>query len=217
MSELDLVPASWRERRRTRRALARFGLAYGVTLALLASAAMSLGLRIEAEAAEVDRLRDDRQAALSERARLEQMQQRQAELTRTLRTLDKLGGTADLGRVFAAVDRSLGAQVWFRDWVFMRAGEFVDVEERTVDTGYLIMVPEQTAGERKRAWRLRTHMEIRGQALTHSALAEFVRRLSAQPAVREVTIVDTRSQRVDEVEVVDFELAVVVREPGRRA
>jgi len=215
VSELDLVPASWRERRRTRRALVRFGLAYGVALALLGALTAALGIRIEAEAAELDRLRGDQLAAVSERARLEQMEQRQQALTRTLRTLDKLGGSADLGRVFAAVDGSLSAEVWFRDWVFMRAGEFVDVEERAVETGYLILVPEQTAGERKRAWRLRTHMEIRGQALTHSALADFVRRLSAQPAVKEVTIVDTRSQRVQAVEVVDFELAVVIREPGR--
>jgi len=217
VSELDLVPASWRERRRTRRALARFGFAYALALLIIVGVKLSLGMRIEVEAAELDRLQDDRHVVVTERARLEQMQQRQAEMTRALRTLEKLGGSADLGRVFTAVERTLGEEVWFREWVFMRAGEFVDVEPRAVETGYLILVPEQPAGERQRAWRLRTHMEIRGQALTHSSLADFVRRLSGQPAVREVTIVDTRSQRVDGTEVVDFELAVVMREPERGA
>ncbi len=217
MSELDLIPASWRARRRARGALARVALAYAILALVLGAAKITLGLRIEAEAAELDRLRGDRHSVASERARLDALQAREALLSRELGTLRKLGGAADVARVFAAVEETLASEVWFRDWVFMRAGEYVDVGPKTVETGYLILVPDAGSGERKRAWRMHTHMEIRGQALSHSALADFVRRLAATPMVHEVKILDTRSQRLSGTEVVDFELAVEVREPGQRA
>jgi hypothetical protein len=56
-----------------------------------------------------------------------------------------------------------------------------------------------------------THMEIRGQAVDHSTLAQFVSRLLDQPRIEQVRVVNTRVRPLAAVEVVDFELAVVVR------
>jgi hypothetical protein len=54
-------------------------------------------------------------------------------------------------------------------------------------------------------------MEIRGQAVDHSALARFVDRLIDEPRIEQVRIVKTRMQTYAAARVLDFELAVVVR------
>ncbi len=61
-----------------------------------------------------------------------------------------------------------------------------------------------------KAWWVQAHMEIKAQAINHSALAEFVERLSAQPAVKDIKVLSTRAHRHASVQAVDFELAVIV-------
>ena len=215
VSDLNLIPQTWTQERRVRRSLWRFAVAYALLGGSLIGASVLLASHIERESAELERLRGDHDSALARRARLESLNARKGALAREVRTLTRLGGTPDVGRVFDAVERSIDDEVWFREWVFRRAGEFVEVGPRTVDTGFLILVPERAQGEGKKAWRVNTHMEIRGHAMSHSALAGFVRRLSRSPAVAEVKILDSRSETDNGVNVVGFELAVVVREQGR--
>jgi hypothetical protein len=217
VSDLNLIPESWNQARTVKRSLLGFGAAYGVVAVAIAVGSVFLANRIDVESRELDRLRGDKNSALAQRARLDVLKTRQGALAREVRTLKRLGGTPDVRRVFSTVERSLDADVWFREWVFRRAGEFVEVGPQTVDTGFLIVVPAGTSGEASRGWRVKTHMEIRGEALSHSALAAFVRRLSRSPEVAEVKILDSRSVMSGGVRVVGFELAVVVRERGTEA
>ena len=53
---------------------------------------------------------------------------------------------------------------------------------------------------------LQTKIEIKGQALNHSALAAFVNRLNNEPIFNGVTIVNTQLRKYTKTEVVDFTL-----------
>jgi len=53
-------------------------------------------------------------------------------------------------------------------------------------------------------------MEIRGQALDHSALSNFVRRLFVQPGIDDIRIRRTSLIDRNRADTVDFELAVVL-------
>ena len=113
--------------------------------------------------------------------------------------------------MFVSMDSALDKSVWFVDWTFRRAGELVDEDEKGVQTGYFLVIPIEAEDEPNRAWRMETHMEILGQARDHSTLASFVSRLLDEPRIAQVRIVKTHVREVAAVEVVDFELAVVVR------
>lgn len=209
-ADFDLVPSSYRRRRWLRRALVRFGVGYLLVGVALGGAKAALTMRIDAESSEIERLRADKNSVLAQRAAVDELDERRAALETRLRALETLRGGPPVGQVFDAIDRALGADVWFIDWRFLRAGEFVDVEPKTVNRGYMVLVPAGESTDEARGWRLSTHMEIKAQALTHSALAEFVQRLYAEPIVAEVRLLNTRSRRYTTREVVDFELAVLV-------
>ena len=82
---------------------------------------------------------------------------------------------------------------------------------KAVQTGYFVVVPLDEPNRPNRAWRMDTHMEIHGQAVDHSTLARFVSQLLDQPRIEQVRVVNTRVRPFATIEVVDFELAVVVR------
>ena len=114
--------------------------------------------------------------------------------------------------MFAVIDRASDGRVWFSEWTFRRAGELVESDPQAIRAGYFIVLPrEAKRDEREKAWLMRTHMEIRAQAVDHSTLASFARRLVEQPEIEEVRVLNTRSRPTASTDVVDFELAVVVR------
>jgi hypothetical protein len=54
-------------------------------------------------------------------------------------------------------------------------------------------------------------MEISGEASDHSALARFVRRLGERSEIESARILNTQVRQLGGAELVEFELAVVVR------
>ena len=108
------------------------------------------------------------------------------------------------------IDRALrGGDVWFVSWKFRRAGVIAPPTPRTVNTGYFIVVPAGESAELE-SWRVKTHMNINGQARDHAALSRFVRGLYAQPEIRDVKVNNTRVRQYDNSRVVDFDMAVVL-------
>jgi hypothetical protein len=119
--------------------------------------------------------------------------------------------------MFTVIDHALdGGDVWFRSWRFQRAGAEVEMEgEESVNTGYFVVLPPDGESSESRAWRVETHMEIRGHARDHAALSTFVRRLYEQPSIEDVKVLKTNAREYDHGSLVDFDLAVVVAGRGR--
>ncbi len=215
MSDIDLIPAHYRRVQRLRHTFRRLAGAAVVGIVLVSAAKVGLVHGIEKKDRELTRLKNVRSGLLSQMARVEELEGERVRLDQRLSILSELRGGISARQTLLAVDRALNAQVWFLSWTFHRAGQLV--EEATVarNTGYFIVIPPESSEETEKTWRLDTHMEIRGQAASHSALAHFVRELVEQPEVEDVRIVSTRVQGQTAAQVVSFELAVVVKGRGR--
>ncbi len=210
MAEIDLVPLSYRRLRRTKRWLKLFAGMYGAVLVCLIVAKALLAFGVTVRTAELEELDADRALVAERKATLEELRATREVLEQKARALEALRSGAEPRAIFVAVDRALDNQVWFLNWTFRRAGEFVAADPRTVNTGYFITVPAGERTSETRTWQMATHMEIRAQASDHSALAEFVQRLNAQPVIEEVKVLNTRMHAYESLQVVDFTLAVVI-------
>ena len=210
MASIDLVPESYRRRHRVRAWLRHFSIGYGAVIICLVAAKLFLSAGIHAQASEIERLRVDQDSALDRKARSDELGRQRAALEKQLGMLEKLRGGPPVRSVFANIDRALNGRVWFTDWKFMRAGEFVDLKSQTLKSGFFLVLPDSDKGAGRRAWRMHTHMEIRAQAADHSALADFVSLLERQPVIRDVKVLNTRNHPSQGGARVNFELAVVV-------
>ncbi len=210
MAEFDLIPESYRQRLRLRRWSINFALGYTCVIVIVVAAKVLLSHNITVEAAAIDKLKVDKAAVLAHKARLDYLRSERSQLDERLDVLMKLRRGPLAEDIFITIDRALGESIWFMDWKFLHAGEFVEVKPRAVNTGYFVVVPEGEQREERKAWRVQAHMEIRGQAVDHSALASFVERLSGESVIRDVKVLKTGTSRYQSTQVVDFELAVIL-------
>ena len=211
MSELDLIPARYQRRLSFLARVRQVGTGVLVTLAALLGTRLVLDHRIAERGRQLEGLRVERARAEHERGERARLDSERRELGQRIAVLEGLRGGIAAKDMFAVVDDALDSNVWFRSWSFLREGEIVDQEPEAVETGYFIVLPPETTDAPRRAWRLRTHMEILAEAADHSALAGFVRRLSERPEIESARILNTQSPRSGAGGRVQFELAVVVR------
>ena len=210
MDDFNLIPASYRRRRRLKRWLLAFAGFYVLVVLAIGTGKVAISDFIESARSEIDLLKGDTQEVLSRKRELREMRGRESELEHRLIVLDRLIDGPRITRLFQAIDRSLDERIWFVDWKFVRAGELVDVPEKTVERGYFIVVSEPSTTGLQQAWKILTHMEISARAVNHSALAEFVRRLGVQPEVDGVQVVATQTEQFDGQNVIGFRLAVLL-------
>ncbi len=210
MSDIDLIPESYRRRLQLHLWLRNFLLVYSALIFCILGGKVLLSYNIKQETAAIEKLRLDKAAVLARKAQLDSLKKEKKHLQERLAVLNKLRRGPPVEDIFVAIDQALDGRVWFLNYKFLRAGEFVDVKPQAVNAGYFIVVPEDAAQNEKKAWRVQAHMEIRAQAVSHSALADFVARLSQQPVVVDVKILNTRTQESNSAQIVDFELAVII-------
>jgi len=210
MNEIDLVPLDYRHSLQLRGWLQKFAIALGCVVFGMVALKLGLDHRVRVKHRELAELQAAEAVAAQQRTRLGELERERGDAQKRLTILEGLRGGASSEALFFSVDDALLRGIWFVDWTFKRVGELVEKDGKSVQTGYFIVVPLDEPNQPERAWRLDTHMEIRGQALDHSTLAQFVSRLLDQPGIQEVRVVNTRVHRNTSVAVVDFELAVVV-------
>ena len=218
MAELDLIPGEYRTWLRLQKWLTWFAALTGaVVIAALVPAGVFAYLSVGVEA-EIDKLQQREAIATQHRQQLDLLRQRKTELDKQLELLGGLRSGAAAQQMFFSIDRALPAgDVWFLRWQFRRAGVRVTQKDRTVNTGYFVVVPYDGNGTQPEAWRIETHMTVKGQARDHSALSSFVRRLLEQPEIDAVRVLKTSLRHYRETNVVDFELAIVVGGEARSA
>lgn len=210
---MDLIPEEYRRHLEQLRILRLGG---GVLFGFLAvSVLITLVLKYSADEYQKEIIVLERQKAISsqQRALLQSLEKSHSKLNDKRVMLEKLRGGALAKDMFVNIDKALmGKDVWFKNWMFVRAGSKTKEPEKGVNTGYFIVIPE---GERsnktqKEAWQIEMHMEIDGQATNHEALSNFVRRVLQQPQIDDVKILSTRKQVDRDNVVVDFRLIVMV-------
>lgn len=217
MSEIDLIPTDYRNRRWLGRWLRKILSGAGSVIFLGAITAVTLVYQTAELEAEATRLEEQRAVTTQQRNELEQLSQKRQALARQLSMLRGLRSGAPAETVFLTIDRAIAnIDVWFVDWNFNRAGVLVPEDQaKTVNTGYFIVVPEGETGSEGQAWMVETHMTIRGRAQDHDALSRFVKGLFAQPAVVDVRVQKTAMRRYQNGDLVDFDLAIVLNSEAR--
>ena len=211
MSEIDLIPTAYRRSLRLRRWTLRLALAVVVLVAAVGTGKVGFSQAIRSERREVNELRLAGRLALERRAKLEELSAEGAEIRRQLAILEQLREGIAAKQMFVVIDRALDGTVWFSNWKFRRAGEVVERKPEAVHAGHFIVLPRKGKDGPEQVWRLRAHMEIHAQALDHSSLARFVRRLVEQPEIDEVRVLNTRVHSNASSALVTFKLAVLVR------
>ena len=210
-SDIDLIPEAYRTRRWQVRWLKRMGLlAGGLSGALFLSWAL-IGVAITKAKADVETLQTRQSTAAQQNADIQRMSAEKIELERQYRLLTNLRSGAAAGDMFVTIDRALTSDdVWFRDWEFQHAGVMANASVATINTGYFIVVPEGSPALGDDELRVQTQMEIRGQAVDHSALSSFVRRLFLQPEIDDIRIRRTSLSDRHRADTVDFELDILL-------
>jgi hypothetical protein len=210
MAEIDLIPVAYRTRIWVQDWFVRLGVALAGIVVILMAAYFYLASLHRDVSQEVTELQSRQEISNRQREELKQLYDKREAIESQLALLSELRSGAAAPEMFLTLDRALtNGDVWFLDWEFQRAGSLVKAKGESVNTGYFIIVQGGKGKETTEAWKIETHMDIRGQAKDHSALSGFVRRLFAQAEIKDVRIQSTSRQPGSEI--VEFRLAVVVK------
>lgn len=209
MAEIDLIPAAYRIKVWLQTWLVRMGTGLaGVIVVSMAAFFYLASLNRDVDE-EISQLQSRQEISNRQRDEIKQLQGKKSGLESQLALLTELRSGAAAADIFVTLDSAVtDGDVWFLDWEFQRAGSKVRETDTGVNTGYFIIVQDDSNSQAQEAWKIETHMNIRGQAKDHSALSGFVRRLFDRPEIRDVRILDTTRDRNGQM--VEFRLAVII-------
>lgn len=208
MSEIDLVPRAFRQAATLRLWTTRIFIMLAALLALVALVRAGLLYMVNHEKLVLDKLKSGEAASITHRAELVNLRGRKQSAENQLKVLANLRGTPGISPLLSAIDRALNDDVWFEELKFIREGELVVATPEMRGSGYFI-VPGDKATTTQ-AWRVQRHVQIKGQASTHSALTEFIKQLSAQARFQNVRLLSTGPGTHAAAQVVDFSLIALV-------
>lgn len=213
--DIDLIPDSYRERLK----IQRWCHVFCIVMLAVALATFSLRYIVVSKNAKIQStiktLQRDKSVTLKRQQQYNDLLATERRLQKNLEILNGLRGGPAVRRIMQAMDRVLNGSVWFLRWSFKRAGEIEEVRPETVQTGYFIIIPQDIASNGKQqAWKLNTHMEIRGQARDHMSFSKFVQDLLKQPEIADVKVVNTSVRRYVNTEVIDFNVIVAINDQG---
>lgn len=211
MHELDLIPASYKERLKIKRWCRQFSLAFVSVLVIVFCLKFVIFNKTTALTARVAALQKDKQTSIEQQQKYNELVAKEVKLRKELEVLEGLRGGPSAKQILLAVDRVMQNDVWITQWSYNRAGEITQVQPATVQTGYFIIIPQETsASPNQQAWKLNTHMEISGQALDHSSLSGFITNLVKQPEIEDVKVINTSLRSYISSQVVEFKLVVII-------
>ena len=213
MTDIDLIPSDYRLMAGLRVNARKTGLVIAASLLLTVVVYTLLHVLSGRLDQRISVLQTKQAITAQQRDELTQLDSHRAGLERKLNLLTGLRGGTVASQMFVTIDRVMtDDKVWFLDWRFRRAGTAVEHKTETASNGYFIIIPAEDGEQSNEAWKIETHMTFKGQALDHSALSGFVRRLYQQPEIQDVRILNTSKDPRGKF--VNFNLAVTVNSGG---
>lgn len=216
MKEIDLIPEEFLRKRLFQRWLT-LAVSTAITLSVvLLGSSFYLYQANQKTSDGIVVLQAQRDISTENRKQLVALNLEKSNLKQQLNLLTGLRSGASAEQMFVTIDRALpGPDVWITDWKFRRAGTPVEDKTETVNTGYFIVIPAGSRTRKEETWKIDTKMKIRGQAMDHKAMSEFVINLTRQPEIEDVRIVSTRLTQVNRIKLVDFNLDIIVSSKPR--
>ena len=211
MAEIDLIPNDYRNWLGQQSLIRKYIVIFAVVNVLLLVASVGVGQVTKKSQQQALQLKSENAITQQQQTQLEQLKTQQTEYERQWSLLRGLRAGAAIDDIFTLIDRSLvGDDLWFLDWSFRRAGVIVDGQQRGVETGYFIIVAEDTDPFADPDLEIETHMTIHGQARDHQALSKFVRALFEQEDIKDVNVQKTSQTDYANGRAVDFDMTLVL-------
>lgn len=212
MPDLDLIPFEYRQELLVRSGLKIFCLIYVALLACIGVAKYVLHGQTAEIKQQVSIFEVNRKEANRKQHVLSELEQDKRYLEKRDLIKDRLTRGPSAQQMFLAVDRSLDENTWFKRWAFQRPDKFSGIEMEPAETRFSVSVP---AANNSLAQASNARMDIKGQAINHTKLAILVHHLASQPEFEDVKVIRTSQGRSKSTEVLDFDLAIRVRDgPG---
>jgi Tfp pilus assembly protein PilN len=211
MTDVNLIPADYTRQQNIKRVVKRFLYCFVALLLLGFAARTALGVVYNHEKSRAEKLKSGEVLMEEQKKQLDQLAAKKEDLQLRLNMLEHLRGGPPAKEMFILIDKAINKSVWLTKLNFFRAGEERENSRKSRSTGYFIIVPkEEQEASQEIPWLNSGHLNVTGMALTHSALAEFVNLLVAQPHIKKVQVQNTHSRKYLEASVVEFELTVVM-------
>lgn len=211
MADIDLIPNDYRNWLGMQSVLRKYVAAFAALNLALILATVVVGQYTKQAESDIARLKSENAVTEQQQTQLQQLKDQQSEYERQWSLLRGLRAGAAIDDIFMLIDESIvSGDLWFLDWSFRRAGVIVDGEQQGVETGYFIIVSENTDPFANPDLEVETHMNVHGQAKDHQALSKFVRALFEQEDIKDVNV--QRTTRIDYANgrAVDFNMTVVL-------
>lgn len=206
--DIDLIPTDYRARLWRMRWLKGCGTLLGGMGVVTVVAYLALTVLEQLAFAQLTTLQQRRDVTSQQQTFIQQLAGEKEELERQWKLLNDLKRGTDAEGLFQALDRAfIDDSIWFDEWEFNRRGVPVTNDARRAKHAVLIPSPGRTSNQMR---LIETHMNIRGEALDHVALSNFVRRLLAQPEIADVKVRRTSRRQVQQARIIAFDLAVLV-------
>ena len=207
MANVDMIPRSYRESRRTRRLLARYGAALALLVLVGLCGSGLLRWRLSVALPNVEILRGSSARVEAARTLVVAAQARKTALEEDLAALAALRGVGAIAAMTDALDASLNDKVWLDKLVFSRTQEKLSEPTPAPLPGTVVRARALPPSTDSQAWRLVDNVEMRGSALDHAGLNAFLNQASLQPAMRKVRFLESSVATVDEGQLVEFSSA----------
>lgn len=204
MADIDLIPREYSEMRRVRASLRMFALALAAIVALTVAARGWIALRLAKERPDVEQMHQHVKLAADRQTELAELEARLASAKSSLAALDALRDRGTWVAMFQTIDHAFNRNLWFDELAFART---VPLDTPPADSPAADAVSRAPAALPS---RIGQRFEIKGHALDHTAISEFMRALSEQPSIVSVRLTDTGLRKYSTIEVVDFSLSATL-------
>jgi hypothetical protein len=198
MSEFNLIPADYAREQALRRRLRRASAGLLVLCCLMLLARSALGLLVSGERNYVAQLQSKRQLWQESKAKTEQYTREALVAEKQLLALNELRRREHLRLFLEALDTAYVDKVWFDEIKYYRRES-----------------PPAGAPAGAPAARVEQRIAMTGHATNHIMLAEFMRKLENQPAIAELTLLDTSPRAYPGGLIIDFKLALLVERKAK--
>ncbi len=217
MADIDLIPREYRYWLWQLQWLKQSAVGLSGVLALATAGYLYLDITAAATQKKLQTLQQQQAITQQQQQELEQLSNSKAELARQWTLLNGLRGGTSVESILTVIDRALvDQQVWFLDWEFARAGHAAKRPRQSSNSGYFVISSGKNKGEPSMPdrWQVDTHITIKGQAIDHAAFSGFVQRLLQQAEIADVKVVKTALSRISDVNIVNFDIAILVNNRG---
>jgi stage V sporulation protein SpoVS len=217
MADIDLIPQDYKNSL-IEQSVARWSVIISV-IVVSSCFAIYLGLKLLSNTSRdnIEVLQNQRSVSAAQNERLNLIVNTEKQLRNQLDMVRRLNKGAQIAQIFQVIDDAFVADgLWFLEWRFERQGISQSGNSSGTNTGYIIVVdPDKKSKEDN--WAKATNMVVKGQAVDHAYVAQFVSNLIAHPNVNDVRIMMTEQRTLNSLPVIEFQLAIILGSRGPKS